>query len=781
MIRTFCIFMATFLPNVLLADVLAVRSGEHADFSRLVVQFPDAQDWTVTAFDGGYTLEAKLGAFEYDVDQVFKFIPKTRISRVENSAKNALKIFTRKGFHADAFELRKGRVVIDIKDGPPPPNSQFERPSNTAPEQVIASARTADAIAFGDPFGLKDAKPFFRSPVIDPFALNTIPQQPFTPSIADKESLELDLGAQMDQKTSPLQTLNVPNARVLKMEQVLIDQISRAATQGLLEADLPEKDKAVEARAHLETVQTSQPLPPLPVIPEAPKPKVSTHLRVQTAIDRDIAPAANASSEETAFDVCPPNDRFDITNWGTPLADGFMLGELRGDIFGEFDQPESESVGKLAKYYLYLSFGAEAKVALDDFGVFVTDAAELRQIANILDNNTGGPENHFGKYLDCPGSAGFWAALSHSSSLRSDPQTASYIAAYFSSLPIHLRQLLGPQVSEMLINAGDTKTAKLVQSALTRTSEDHGDSFELVDAKLRLADGDIDGALRALKEISAQDGPSAADALVRMIKIQAEQGKAIDKGVAETVEVLMVEHRGAPLEGSLTMASVLARTASGSPDLALDTLALPSTQSVISPKDRRALTSSAISAITETFDDLAFAKEAISLQAMGADTLLTDDVKIQVSTRLLALGFDDLALGFSSFEGDLDETSRMILAQIAARNGHHKKALAYLVGLETQDAVEMRADLYLKMDMPEMAAKEFKAAQQPDQANTANFIAENWADIAKADPNEFTNAAGVLTQDSDDFSSDEASLSTAQALLDHSASAREAFSALLTN
>ena len=109
-----------------------VRSGEHANFSRLVILYPETPEWEYGRVEGGYELRTSDVVAEYDLESVFDLIPRDRISSVEVRKDSHLFISVPCNCHSDVFEIRQG-LVIDIKDGSPSAFSRFE---NKFPETI---------------------------------------------------------------------------------------------------------------------------------------------------------------------------------------------------------------------------------------------------------------------------------------------------------------------------------------------------------------------------------------------------------------------------------------------------------------------------------------------------------------------------------------------------------------------------------------------------------------------------------------------------------------------
>ena len=85
------IFALVFLfPGAATAETVNAISGEHADFSRIVLQFDNLDTWEFGRVAGGYELRTGLSEAEFDLSSVFDKIPKSRISEITSPANGRL-------------------------------------------------------------------------------------------------------------------------------------------------------------------------------------------------------------------------------------------------------------------------------------------------------------------------------------------------------------------------------------------------------------------------------------------------------------------------------------------------------------------------------------------------------------------------------------------------------------------------------------------------------------------------------------------------------------------
>jgi hypothetical protein len=110
------------------AETVTVTSGEHDGFSRVVVDLAEATPWQMGRTSDGYVLRFAREGIRYDLTQVFRTIPRTRLAAIwADPASGDLRFGIGCACHAMPFEFRDNVIVVDIKDGPPPPGSSFEQ------------------------------------------------------------------------------------------------------------------------------------------------------------------------------------------------------------------------------------------------------------------------------------------------------------------------------------------------------------------------------------------------------------------------------------------------------------------------------------------------------------------------------------------------------------------------------------------------------------------------------------------------------------------------------
>ena len=145
MIRALGLILALFFPVMTGAAPIVVTSGEHDGFTRLVFSSATPLNWQLGATEDGYTLRVAGDGLTFDLADAFRIIGESRLAVLdpfrETPTEAELRIVLNCACHARPFNFRPGVLVVDLRDGPPPPESSHEQPL-TAPTSVAVQADT---------------------------------------------------------------------------------------------------------------------------------------------------------------------------------------------------------------------------------------------------------------------------------------------------------------------------------------------------------------------------------------------------------------------------------------------------------------------------------------------------------------------------------------------------------------------------------------------------------------------------------------------------------------
>ncbi|MCU0910416.1 MAG: hypothetical protein MUE98_03450 [Rhodobacteraceae bacterium] len=516
----------------------------------------------------------------------------------------------------------------------------------------------------------------------------------------------------------------------------LLEELSRAASQGLLEADLPSLD-----RARTPPVLASEPAEPedrpLPAAP--PDPQAEDHLRItaETSIDRDTRAPRPGGGATPGGLVCIDDAALDLASWGRDGTPSEGISELRGALVGEFDRPDPDAVLGLARYYLFLGFGAEARATVTGFGVESRDADTVMALAALLDGETSELTESLVGQAACPGRAALWGTVANAANPEAEPPNARAVLAAFGELPLHLRRQLGPDLAARFLAIGDSDTAIALRDSTTRALEDGASDFALFDAELGRAEGNQTDA-GDLIALAGSGDAHGARAFAAYLEGELTAGRVPEAG-SLTAEALAFE-AGPTDEGRrLAELALESRLVEGDFDGARREILRRAEEApdeeAGAAADRWAKFAEAI---TAGAPDAEFLRQAFAARDDLDRLLPQGPAATALAVRLTGLGFADEALRYlpPSPPGEpAGEAARLARAEALLQTGSAAAAFGELAGMSGTAADRLSARALLALGDARAASDRFAAAGDVQMADLAAQRAEAWDRLSDdADP-----------------------------------------------
>lgn len=685
--RALSLLLLLLLARPTAAQDVRVLSGEHEDFSRLVFLVPGRAEWTLREGSDAYVLEVQDPGLRYRLGSVFTYIPKTRITAVEQvPGTSNIRIETTAETTVETFELQSGAVVIDVKDAP-------ARPPLPPPPAGARSYRPA-------PKGNDMLAVFWR---------DRAPASVAAPGPV--------------QATGP--DLSAPDARVTQAEAALLEQIGRAAAQGLIRIEKP----------NLPTfdlpINTTEPAtsPAEPDDAKATHPLDHLALRSETAIDRDARMFGERLPLSDRGIRCAADRDFDLGTWRGDSTPAELIGLNRRDLLGEFDRPRPGAVVDLVKSYLSIGFGVEALAVLRSYPLDNEEAERLEFIASVLEGRKIGPDSPYLAMTDCDGKVALWALIGSTDTPAPGTVRLGAVQLAFAALPPEIRALTGQRLVDRLIEIGASDIAKAIRATLARASGDNASTVAIIDAKLAQASGDdakVDTHLEGLLSSNSQD---AATALIALVENKIRAGRPVDDATIEQAAALAHE-LGASADGSAAIrAHVLSLGSVGRFDEAF--VAFENWK----PDAQRTLRSQTLvdlyGQIAKVPDDGLLLNTYFSHRAQAQQADLPRETRRDLALRLIDLGFSGAAREVLGADARLYEQGRILLARAALAERDGPAALAYLSDLESQDASQLRGQALQILGEHSSALNEFDKAQTADRVREEAWRSGDWDRILK--------------------------------------------------
>ena len=691
----FLIWLA--LAQTAFSQTAIVKTGDHPDFTRLVLELPRVAAWKLGRTSEGYELRIEDKELRFDVSQVFKTIQRDRLASVwENPATGGLRLGIACACYALPFELRPGIIVIDLKDGPPPKGSAFEVAidgTGALPLQTKAAQR---------PLGRPQLQTVAQTSVGSGKAYDWL-------AVSENQQSEHVL-----KSLTPSPFIKHKFNDIEPLKNALLWQLSRGAAQGIVQMKMQNLSSRVPS--------------PRPLF----GPRLNAHLGEPSGFD--VATMRKADDTKLIGGAeCIQDDRLNLGTWGTEQNVSKQIADSRTNLIGEFDRPQSDNIILSVKLLIFLGFGAEARQVLEQFSVEVPDRALLESMAKIVDvmPDISGP---FNGMQGCDTSAALWASLALPHFRVSENPRPEAVLRAFSALPIHLRRSLGPDLVAKFLQSGDLATARSLSNAVQRGGPGAGAKATVMSATIDLAAGDTAKAIADLQPVLSEPGPVTSEALIALVDAKIATGLEIDPSLPIAIAALINEQGGNPIEPALRRAQILALAASKNFDQAFSLL----------PQMPLAA-SNLWKILAKSGSDIDILNHAV-LTVNTNPPIQASSERTQIASRLVDLGLPDEAL---TWIGALNEGTsleeRLIAAKANLVKGNPTDAIYWIEDLADNRAIELRAQALGQLNKPDDAARTWAQAGNADAIIRAQSWARNWDELAKNDVSSFKTAAELVT------------------------------------
>ncbi len=727
------------------AQELIVRSGEHEGYSRLVMQIPKGTGWSLKKSEREAELKVGLPGVQFDVTQVYQRISRDRLLDIsQDRAGNALTL--RLGCACDVTGvIQSGSfIVIDIKD-PQPQKSRLNSPVRAVNQPIYrfqALPRNTEAMA------RPPAAPKLRaaSPI---------------PAIEGQQSVDLPVGI-----APP-----VHGQHVNASERRLLAQISRATNQGLLTIRANpepafETDRADSADAIFRHEDSPQLTPG------------GTNVSVITVIDRDMNKMAKEKESSLAQSPCLASEAVALATWASDRPYSEQIGQMRSELFSEFDKLNPHKALAIAQASLFFGFGAEAASILSMTVMPETEHSILMALSKLVDNGRLDGINPFFGQQGCEGDVALWAVLAGPAKMKGINKAA--VQRAFSRLPAHLRVHLSSHLSHRFSENADVQTAAAILRAVNRIGVKNDPAIDMAEAAIASLRNNVEILEKKLNTVVETGSEKTPHALIELVGSHVKNSTAIEPDLPDLVASYLLEYRKSELGPELRRTHTTALALSGRFPEAFETL---STIRIRDGDFAAANTMSPILAqLTDRADDVTFMRFALRAVDRSEPTLPVD-IADKLARRLLDLGFPGIAMQVLSRPLIVTPTPtrRLMRAEAALGQGLPHRAMVDLFGLEGREASRLRAAAMWQNGDYREAGHMLLAANDPDAAVRGFWLSEEWGAIPDGGDQGYRMIAGISQQltEVDDDGDLLPPLAMARALVDSSLGTRRDIAEIL--
>ncbi len=738
------------------AQTIEVRSGEHEDFTRLIVDLPERTKWKISQLENKATLSLERPGIKFDTTSVFKRIPRNRVADLTvGDDDSTLTVTLGCDCRLSPFWHGNSLLVVDIR-------------KNQTDEPEMDSDDIQDLPA-------KHSK--FRT------SKNLLTQEGSRAAALFKNQFASRITTGGTVEHSELQSADDENIQIddniARSREKLVEQIGRAASQGLLTPQLSFQTttiKSVDDELNGRSEDKESNVSP----PTAQNPWSNINLRAQSSIDRDFM---TLLTNQTQVSECSDMNQIDVRSWGSDAEFSEQVSIHRLNLVGEFDEINQDVAIRLGRTYIFYGFGAEARLTLDLVDSELEELDVLEALAEIMEYGYATDKTALMAQLSCETSAALWSILSYKNLPTETLIHSDIVLRTFSALPSHLKSLLGPILSRRLLDAGYQDAAKDVLRILNRNDEVQSAEAKLANADIQISSGNALDATAALQEVVGADSRPSAEALVKLIETQLDADLPVSFDQVQLAGAYAYQYRREKIGRDLSRVYLLGLTAAGEFDLAYSEASRIIHD--LETAEQNFVRSEMLGHLSKNAKEVTFLRYAFS-EPEGRLADLTPQVGNTVATRLLKSGFPAQAKRFVSNKavGEVGQQRQLIKARIALLENRPRQAEVELLGVIGTDADLIRAEAKSQAGEYKKAAKLFASSEQMDRSLQESWLAEDWDQISVFESSVLADVAKMINPKS--ISSALAANETIEPVLAHSramisdsASSRKSISALL--
>lgn len=744
--RLALLFLAL-IPGPALAQTAVLRSGDHAEFTRLTLPLPAGTGWTLDDAPEVLTLSFSGPLERVDLGQAFRRITRDRVADIRPVPGPGLEILLNCNCAAEAVLSPSNLLILDIRDTPRPvPAAQpSPPPAAPSPEAPLPSALlglpSGARLSFGTPQPASPAPAAAVSPVVLPAEppveppveppqaaprFEAVPQAPMAETSMDFSNFAMDAINRLPEAPAPAPEAEAALTR--ELEQQLLQSIGSAATQGLLTPS----DSLREAMQDLPPGRYDEHNELHPTDPGVS----STPSTLEADKEVDVSRYRLSGSPCTL--AMPP-----LTT-GEPVESFVLeLGKLRSALTGEFDRDNAEAYMALGQFYLRNGFGAEAIRATQSVPSNPEIIAEMTAVGRILEYGHDRADGPFAGKIWCEGEASVWAALTGPEIAPGSDFDRAAILTTITALPAPLKSYIGPLLAERFVTAQETGIARDILRIVSRDLPETTPMREFATAQLQTEEqGQPDP--QAYDPIIARNDDLSPEALIDFTDATLESGAQVDPETIGLLESYRIQYRDAPLFARLLRSEIMAQASAG--NFAASFGLYAEQGQVLDPEVASGTVDQLAGDMARNATDASFTRIYFEHEATIQEMARTETAN-DVAERLLSLGFAEAAaqLIAPGAEGEAGRQRRLLRTRIALEARDPLGAERELHGMTGPDVDALRASARLISGDFAGAEILFRSAGEDEKAAEAAWLARNWREVQSSAPEPISRVARVVS------------------------------------
>ena len=689
--RLFLLISFSVAASISYANQVLVSVGQLEDSTRLVLTFEDRPEWKVSNRPKEMTLTFEATALEVDIENGNNFVVGTRISQLTlGSEGRSITFELNCDCKADVYPYGASSLIVEVKESVVLADVR---------DVLLNAPRQPEPPVSIEEFDLKfqESGEQVARPTVVPLASvdSLFIYPPNLPDLSWRSSgLKLDL----------VETLGFSMGSETESQAVtlLSRGLSRASAQGLVNAQPPMQRPTGGSRTRNDHLLDGR-----------------SNLSIVTGFERSNLSGRSSTGLTDQGRVCYQDSEVDLMAWGD-TNDFRTLGLLRKEATAESGSVLPEGAFAIARYYIALGFGAEAKnVATYMNAGFQKDL--VLAMADIVDHGSSSSDV-FDAQIFCDGKVALWAALAKPIATGAAPASGKSILATFSAWPPHLRAHLGPVLAERLRSLGLEDEARNAVNAVARGGLQSNES-ELVTARMELGGTRPDKARGTLVEISNGTDVTAAEALLELLLDAERRNMAPNPAWVEDAPSLARATEGTEIAGSVNLAGLRGRIELDQFDKLRQ--ALEERTPGLNDTTRTKLAISALVAAAQRANDEAFLRSELGFSKIAKIEAMDRAARLIVAERLLGIGLPERAEKYLPTSPETVEEAQ-IVAGILDGLGRTDQAIELLSQHTETENLRRLAQLLSQTGMNEQALQAFQKSGALRDAIGAAMRAGDW-------------------------------------------------------
>ena len=369
--------------------------------------------------------------------------------------------------------------------------------------------------------------------------------------------------------------------------------------------------------------------------------------------------------QEARLDIqkCKHSEILNPANWPKyENAKEFLRGR-RNQLASEVDRFDDNAKRELALTYLSLSLGAEALAILSALQAPNEIDKQLVYLSTFVDGEEDSLSDDWSDVaFRCP-ELRLWTVLQDAESENSgmtlrqmSAEQKKIMRNQFEDWPSALKGVFSPRLAAAFFEAGDMDFATFTLRKIADATALSTGERELIAARISGSQGNTEEAIEILRPVIASDVDAAPEAVVAISDLLTEQGDILGEPEKNALETYQEELKGTEIEPELLRARIAASLQDK--DFEAVILLVNDYSKLVRASKVNVVLDELGFGILNISSDVTFLKEAVSLPS-GYFNALGPDAQAQIKARVIALGFNDLAmqLGQRSAQAREVETS----------------------------------------------------------------------------------------------------------------------------